>query len=70
MELLENFLAGTTVVDELVTNLIHNILDYLDIDLAGGGSGHHLGGECPNILLVEQRFKRFPEEKRRDSSVR
>lgn len=69
MELLENFLAGTTVVDELVTNLIHNILDYLDIDLAGGGSGHHLD-ECPNTLLVERRFKRFPEEKRRDSSVR
>lgn len=36
LKLLENFLPGTTVVDELVANLDHDILDYIDIDLARG----------------------------------
>ena len=40
LKLLEDFLAGATVVDELVANLAHDILDYLNIDLAGGGSRH------------------------------
>jgi len=41
LKLLENFLPGTSVVDELVTDLDHDIFDYIDVDLAGGGSRHH-----------------------------
>jgi len=36
LKLLENFLAGTAVADELVTDLDHDILNYIDVDLAGG----------------------------------
>lgn len=43
LKLLENFLSRTTVVDELVSDLDHDILDYIDVDLAGGGSRHR---EC------------------------
>jgi len=43
LKLLENFLPGTSVVDELVTDLDHDILDYIDVNLAGGGSRHEEG---------------------------
>ena len=60
MKLLENFVVGTTVVDELVADLVHDIVDYLDVDLAGGG-GCHRGFVSPRFHGVAsiKRFRRF-----------
>jgi len=60
LKLLENFVVGTTVVDELVADLVHDIVDYLDVDLAGGG-GCHRGFVSPRFHGVAsiKRFRRF-----------
>lgn len=77
LKLLENFLPGTTVVDELVANLDHDILDYIDIDLARGWSSHHkyfppnlslraCVCECFQLSSFCHRFEGIRKENRRE----
>ncbi|KAK7391217.1 hypothetical protein VNO78_19629 [Psophocarpus tetragonolobus] len=40
LKVVENFLPRTTVVNELITDLDHDMLDYIDADLTAGGTRH------------------------------
>lgn len=55
LKLLEDFVAGTGVVDELIANLVDDVVDDLNVDLAGGGSRHDGGlgiGEFSGLIRV------------------
>lgn len=72
MKFLEDFLARTAVVDELIANLVHDIFDNLDIDLAGGGSGHRRQFRSAAYLQISYSntdTKGFTKEKKIDTSI-
>lgn len=42
LEFVEDGLAGAAVVEELLTDLVDDVFDDVDVDAAGRGSGHCL----------------------------
>lgn len=47
MELVEDAFSGTTIVDELIADLIDDVLDNVDVNIAGIGTSHF---STPQIL--------------------